>query len=147
MLSDLWQKRVKKFWEKIYWVPCAFFPLLFACLLLLYIRASAAMLFVRWRYMYWRCRHAQPMCNCTRVGYRLRVVLSGVSGASFGVSTTSMVVRRWRHATWQPLHRVPGTVYRTRSVAVAAHLWLSSNVHSKLTFIFSVFINIVFNYF
>ena len=34
---------------------------------------------------------------------------------------------------------------RKRSVAV--HLWLSSNVHSKLTFIFSVFINIVFNYF
>jgi len=32
-----------------------------------------------------------------------------------------------------------GTVCRTRSVA--AHLWLSSNVHWKLTFIFSVFIN------
>jgi len=42
-------------------------------------------------------------------------------------------------------HRAPRTVCRTRSVAV--HLWLSSNVHSKLTFIFSVFINIVFNYF
>ena len=42
-------------------------------------------------------------------------------------------------------HRAPRTVCRTRSVA--AHLWLSSNVHSKLTFIFSVFINIVFNYF
>ena len=35
MLSDLWQKRVKNFWEKIYWVPCArlvkFSP--FVCLL------------------------------------------------------------------------------------------------------------------
>ena len=40
-------------------------------------------------------------------------------------------------------HRAPGTVCRTRSVA--AHLWLSSSVHSKLTFIFSVFINTVFN--
>ena len=39
-------------------------------------------------------------------------------------------------------HRAPRTVCRKRSVAV--HLWLSSNVHSKLTFIFSVFINIVF---
>ena len=39
-------------------------------------------------------------------------------------------------------HRAPGTVCRTRSVA--AHIWLSSNVLSKLTFIFSVFINIVF---
>jgi len=42
-------------------------------------------------------------------------------------------------------HRAPGTVCRTRSVA--AHLWLSSNVHSKLTFISRVFINVVFNYF
>ena len=34
------------------------------------------------------------------------------------------------------------TVCRTRSVA--AHLWLSSNVHWKLTFILSAFTNIVF---
>jgi len=42
-------------------------------------------------------------------------------------------------------HRAPGTVCPTRSVA--AHLCLSSSVHSKLTFMSSVFINIVFNYF
>ena len=42
-------------------------------------------------------------------------------------------------------HRAPGTVYRTRSVA--AYIWLSSNVHSILSFIFGVFINIVFIYF
>jgi len=38
-------------------------------------------------------------------------------------------------------HRAPRTVCRTRSVA--AHLWLSSNVHWKLTFILSAFIDIV----
>jgi len=36
--------------------------------------------------------------------------------------------------------RAPGTVRRTRSVA--AHRWLSSNVHWKLTFIPNVFINV-----
>jgi len=35
-------------------------------------------------------------------------------------------------------HRAPGTVCRTRSVA--AHLWLSSNVHWKLSLLYSVFL-------
>jgi len=50
-------------------------------------------------------------------------------------------VQQWATAPSPSQHRAPGTVCRTRSVA--ADLWLSSNVHWKLTFIFSVFINIV----
>jgi len=53
--------------------------------------------------------------------------------------------QQWATAPSPSQHRAPGTVCQTRSVA--AHLWLSSNVHSKFTFICSVFINIVFNYF
>jgi len=50
---------------------------------------------------------------------------------------------KFRH-TFVPVSSIQACTALLGQSAVAAHLWLSSNAHWKLTFIFRVFINIVF---
>ena len=81
---------------------------------------------------------------CRTPSGRSRVRNHGVIGRSHRAGDATYNNGR-RTAPSPSQHRAPRTVCRTRSVAV--HLCLSSSVHSKLTFMSSVFINIVFNYF
>ena len=90
------------------------------------------------------CDHTHR-ATCRTPSARSRVRNHGVIGRSHRAGDATYNNRR-RTAPSPSQHRAPRTVCRTRSVA--AHRWLSSNALSKLTFIiFSVFINIVFNYF